>query len=195
MLAPSAAFPTWIHCTVAAFVSSVSPTASFALWLQFFGISRITKDSIQSHTAAPAPTKNKDTKNKEQKMAASAPPKVGMPLAVKPAKAVVLYGTETGNAEDQANKLANDLKGKGVNAQCIALDDYPFEVCDCTCLFYLVFGIARVFCWPNLFGCISLAACVFACVYTLFDFFGRVFHFLLQANKFNRFVVDMVLSR
>lgn len=49
------------------------------------------------------------------------------PLAAKPAKALVLFGSETGNAEDQAGKLAKELKGKGVNTQCMAMDDYPFE--------------------------------------------------------------------
>eukprot|EP00930_Biecheleria_cincta_P027746 TRINITY_DN19429_c0_g2_i1.p1 TRINITY_DN19429_c0_g2~~TRINITY_DN19429_c0_g2_i1.p1 ORF type:complete len:1904 (+),score=358.79 TRINITY_DN19429_c0_g2_i1:352-5712(+) len=39
----------------------------------------------------------------------------------------VLYGSETGNAEEQAKNLLQDLRARGLRAQGSALDDFPFE--------------------------------------------------------------------
>ena len=42
-------------------------------------------------------------------------------------KSLVLYGSETGNAEALAGVFANELKRRGIRAKCMAMDDLDFD--------------------------------------------------------------------
>lgn len=42
-------------------------------------------------------------------------------------KTLVLYGSETGNAEALSNVFATEFKRRNVRAKCIAMDDFDFE--------------------------------------------------------------------
>lgn len=42
-------------------------------------------------------------------------------------KIMVLYGSETGNAEYVSGTIVQDLKRRGLRAKAIAMDDYDFE--------------------------------------------------------------------
>ena len=42
-------------------------------------------------------------------------------------KSLILYGSETGNAQNQAGIMQQELKRRGIRAQCMAMDDFDFE--------------------------------------------------------------------
>jgi len=47
-----------------------------------------------------------------------------MPLIIK-----ILYGSETGNAQDFAEQIWQNLYSKNILTQCLAMDDYSINVC------------------------------------------------------------------
>ncbi len=42
-------------------------------------------------------------------------------------KAVILYGSETGNAQQVANQLSYELTRRGQRTVCMAMDDFDFQ--------------------------------------------------------------------
>lgn len=74
-----------------------------------------------------------------------------MPLIIK-----ILYGSETGNAQDFAEQIWQNLYSKNILTQCLAMDDYSINVC----FFYLFLGIRF---WGSLqaLGNVSVVQAIF----------------------------------
>ena len=42
-------------------------------------------------------------------------------------KTIILYGSETGNAEALSGVFATEFKRRGIRAKCMAMDDFDFD--------------------------------------------------------------------
>ncbi|CAG8532889.1 335_t:CDS:1, partial [Paraglomus brasilianum] len=66
-----------------------------------------------------------DVANRQRTLAKSAYDKLLGGLTGPPL--VILYGSDNGNAEGIARRLQKGAKARGINARCMAMDDYPIE--------------------------------------------------------------------